>query len=554
MFILVLQRPEAVFNYPQIGTLLHRIGVADAQALIFTTGIALLAAYVLKSIVGVGITFAQSRFTERIHLSLAMRLLAAYIFSPYTLHLQRNSSEMVRCVLGEVGIMITSLLTTAFAIVVELLTASLIMVLLLSLQPEIALGTTVFFGIASLLFYRMIRYRISEFGMQNQQQGRLALKWLTQGLAGVKEVKLYGKESFILNHFSSHLACGNRAANNHILVTLLPRYFNELIAVVGVLAVTAILLRDDPTQILPVLAMFAVAATRIIPSLNRLVTAFSNVKYGLPAASSVIADLQSLEHGKKTGGGNTPVRALKFESLQIKDLHFRYQEGDFEIRIPDFSLHRGQKIAFVGPSGSGKTTIVDLMVGLLAPSGGEVDVNGKPIQFVCQEWQAGIGYISQSIFLLDDSIRRNVAFGIPDQDIDDESVWKALEAAQLASFIASLPEGLGSMIGDRGVRLSGGQRQRIGIARALYRHLEVLVLDEGTSALDTVTESQVVQAINDLGPEITVVVVAHRISTVKNCDMIFFIKDGRVVASGSYNQLVQLFPEFNRMVDPLHAK
>ncbi|MEZ5618818.1 MAG: ABC transporter ATP-binding protein [Rhodocyclaceae bacterium] len=555
MFILVLQRPDTVFNYPQIGTLLHQAGITDAETLIITTGSALLVAYVFKSIVGVGITFAQSRFTERIHLSLAMRLLAAYLFSPYTLHLQRNSSEMVRCVLGEVGIMITSLLTTAFAIVVELLTASLIMALLLSLQPEIAVGTTIFFGIASLVFYRMIRHRISAFGLQNQQQGRLALKWLTQGLTGVKEVKLYGKESFILDHFSSHLACSNRAANNHILVTLLPRYFNELIAVVGVLAATAILLRNDPNQIIPVLAMFAVAATRIIPSLNRLVTAFSNVKYGLPAARSVIADLQSLERGEKTGSDNIPpVRAPKFELLQIKDLRFRYQEGEFEIRIPDFLLHRGQKIAFVGPSGSGKTTIVDLMVGLLKPTGGEVNINSLPIQMVCREWQAGIGYISQSIFLLDDSIRRNVAFGIPDQEIDDVSVWKALDAAQLANYIASLPDGLDSMIGDRGVRLSGGQRQRIGIARALYRHLEVLVLDEGTSALDTVTESQVVQAINNLGPEITVIVVAHRISTVKNCDMIFFVKDGQIVASGSYDQLVQLLPEFSRMVDPLQTQ
>ena len=167
MFILVLQRPDTVFNYPQIGTLLHQAGITDAETLIITTGSALLVAYVFKSIVGVGITFAQSRFTERIHLSLAMRLLAAYLFSPYTLHLQRNSSEMVRCVLGEVGIMITSLLTTAFAIVVELLTASLIMALLLSLQPEIAVGTTIFFGIASLVFYRMIRHRISGFGLQN---------------------------------------------------------------------------------------------------------------------------------------------------------------------------------------------------------------------------------------------------------------------------------------------------------------------------------------------------------------------------------------------------
>ena len=551
LFVLSLQSPDDILGHRRAGPWLAELGIVKANTLIMAAGLVLLGSYLTKSVLGVAVIWLQNRFSEVRQIAFSTRLLAAYLRSPYALHLQSNSSSMVRSVLGETGIMFSSFLVPAFAIVAESLTALLILILLLATQPVIAIVTATFFGASSYVFYRAIRRQISEYGATNQFHGRLALQWVTQALVGVKEVKLYGKDDFFLGVFAGHSGRSNRAANNHALITQLPRYFNELIAVLGMLIATFVLLSQGGSAVVATLAMFAVAATRIIPSLNRMVTAFSTARYGLPALESVIGDVTRLEAlSAPMNSPGTPGAKLHFRELTFQGIEFAFEAEKFRLTVPHLTIERGRKVGFVGPSGSGKTTLIDLMTGLMKPEHGAVLVNGMDISNDPRTWQKGIGYISQSIYLLDDTIRRNVAFGVPDSEISDAAVLRALETARLGEFVAGLESGLDTAVGDRGVRLSGGQRQRIGIARALYLGPEVLILDEGTSALDTVTETQIVESISSLGPDKTVIVVAHRLSTVRDCDTIHFVKDGSIVASGTYDELGRDHAEFRQFLNP----
>jgi len=550
LFVLVLQSPERV---AEVGARwLGEAWMPPRERLFAAAAAALVIAYAAKTALGLAVLAFQARYLREQQDALTARLMRAYAFAPYSLHLARSSSDMVRSVLGETGVVVSTMLTSLFMVFAELCVALLVAALIVAVQPAVALGTIAVFAALSWAFYRTVRGRVARLSEANQLHGRAALRWVTQTLVGIKEVRIAGRESYFLGMARRHASGSNAASQAIAFMNSVPRYFNEGVAVLAMVALAFAVSAGAPeggsAGVVPVLVLFAVAAMRIIPSFNRIVSAVTLFRYGEAALRSVEAELLALEALPAPGARDAA--RMAFESLQVEGLRFRYGEAAaFDLEVPALAIRRGERIALVGPSGSGKTTLMDLLLGLHPAPPGAVRVNGRDLGEALEGWRATVGYVPQQVFLLDDSLRRNVAFGIEEADIDDQRVRDALAAARLEGLVAELPGGIAAEIGDRGVRLSGGQRQRIGIARALYGDPDVLILDEGTAALDNVTEAEVVQAINALAGRKTIITIAHRLSTVQNCDRIHFMQAGRIIASGTYAELRDRVPEFQAMLN-----
>jgi ABC-type multidrug transport system fused ATPase/permease subunit len=365
----------------------------------------------------------------------------------------------------------------------------------------------------------------------------MILQHLQQGFGGVKDVKVLGREEFFVEQYSEHLVGTAIVSRRFLIAQALPRFGLEILTIMGlaVLVATMVGSGKDLASILPVLGLFGAAAFRLLPAVNRLITSLQTINSNRPLVDDLYRDL-SLP--------NPAIRSRsigrKFHDvIDIHDVSFRYESSPTEA-LSDVSLRvkRGEAVGLVGPSGSGKSTLVDVLLGLLEPQSGRVVVDGQDIRFDLRWWQDQIGYVPQSIFLTDDTLRRNVAFGLPKNEIDDDAVRAAIRSAQLEDFVSTLTVGLETVVGERGVRLSGGQRQRIGIARALYHNPGVLVLDEATSSLDTETEHGVMQAVQALQGEKTVIIVAHRLSTVEYCDRLYRLENARIVDEGSFRDVI----------------
>ena len=556
VFVASLQSPSLVIT-SALGTKFYRLLELSSETdLVYAISIVLLFSFMLRTVFGIYVMRAQLRYAERVQMELAHRMLMNFMSKPYEYHLNRNSNDMARAVVGELASVFTYMVTPIFTVVTEFLTASMVIAILLSLQPTIATLTVVFFGFATIIMYRTIRARVAHYGHSNLYNSRESLKWLNQALVGVKEAKFYGIEKFFAERFHAHASASSRASNNNGMIAQLPKYFNEVLAVTAMVGLALVLIVHNDKSVLAILVLFAVTAMRVIPSFNRMVSIYSGFQFAGASIESVLCDLEGIKDNQYPSGGNVISSGLvanvgvRFNELRVEGLEYAYQSGAFRLEVNFLSIKRGQRVAFVGASGSGKTTLIDIITGLLNPSTGRVTVNGTDIANEHRKWRQTIGYIPQHIFLIDDSVRANIAFGIAADCIDENQVGHAIKAAQLGSFVEGLAEGRDTMTGDRGIRLSGGQRQRVGIARALYRNPDVLILDEGTSALDNVTEAQVVREINALGREKTVIIIAHRLSTVEGCDVIYIMKQGHIIAAGTYEELSNESADFKKMLRP----
>jgi ABC-type multidrug transport system fused ATPase/permease subunit len=356
------------------------------------------------------------------------------------------------------------------------------------------------------------------------------MQHLRQGLGGAKDVKLLGREATFLDAFQTHNVRSAQVNQYQAMTQMLPRLWLELLAVAGLATLVVAMLAQgrEMTAVMPTLGLFAAAAFRLMPSVNRVLNSLQVLRYCMPVVDVLHEELKLAPPEPPTRSGKSP--SLMSE-IRLDDVEFTYPTGATPaLSGVSLAVRKGESVGFVGPSGSGKSTLVDIVLGLLTPDTGTVLVDGADIQGDLRAWQDQIGYVPQSIYLTDDTLRRNVAFGLPDDAIDEAAVRRAIRAAQLEEFVASLPLGFDTLVGEQGVRLSGGQRQRIGIARALYHDPAVLVLDEATSALDTATEKGVIEAVTALHGRKTVLIVAHRLSTVAHCDRLFRLEQGRVVA------------------------
>lgn len=536
--ITLMMQADLASSYPAIIPVLDYFGRPSQTVLITAVMLGLVGVYFIKNIFLAFLIWKQTHFVFDVRVNLSHRLFTIYLRQPYTFHLQRNSAELVRNVTGEVSAF-TVAISNAQLLIAELMVLVGITILLLLVEPLGAMIVAIVLGGAAWSFHRITRARISNWGVERQFHDGLRIQHLQQGLGGAKDVKLLGRESDFLAQYQTHNMKSAHVSKLHTVLQNYPRLMFELLAVVGlaVLVISMLGQGRDMNSIIPTLGLFAAAAFRLMPSVNRVLSSVQALRYNLPVVNTLYEEvnLTSPEPiNEQTGSPEVFKNNLTLTNL-------KYQYAGAESPALDgisINIQKGESVGFIGSSGSGKSTLVDVILGLLTPCTGYVEVDGHDIQLALRQWQDQIGYVPQSIYLTDDTFRRNIAFGLPNEEIDDESVKRAIQAAQLEDFVSSLTDGMETIVGERGIRLSGGQRQRIGIARALYHDPDVLVLDEATSALDTTTEVGVMQAVMALHGKKTIVIVAHRLSTVEHCDRLYKLDQGRVVGEGTPAEII----------------
>ncbi len=523
-------------SYPSLAPMLDRLGNPSRSELVLYAMLSLVVIYVAKNGFLAFLFWRQTRFAFGVQADLSQRLFTVYLRQPYSFHLQRNSAQLMSNVNGEVSLF-TDALLNCLAILTEAMVLLGIGALLFAIEPLGAAIAVLVLGGSAWLFQYFTRRRIASWAATRRQHVVLQQQHLHQGFGGVKDVKILGREQEFIDQYSLHNRLTARANQMHTMLQMFPRLWLEALAVIGLTVLVGVMLaqRRDMASILPVLGLFAAAAFRLMPSVNRSLGAIQALRYCVPAVNALYEEVKLAPPPPQA---SAPMPALHKE-LRTVSLRFRYPDAAAPaLDSLGISIGKGESVGFVGPSGSGKSTLVDVLLGLLTPEAGRVEVDGRNIQADLRAWQDQVGYVPQSIYLTDDSLRRNIAFGLPNDAIDEAAVRRAIRAAQLEEFVSALPDGLDTIIGERGVRLSGGQRQRIGIARALYHDPSVLVLDEATSALDTATELGVMQAVNALRGEKTLIVVAHRLSTVAGCDRLYRLERGRVADEGAPSRIL----------------
>lgn len=531
--IALLTQSNFARNYPALQSVLQALGNPSQQTLVIGGMLVLVGVYLIKALFLALLAWQQTRFAFGVQVQLSQRLFTTYLRQPYMFHLQRNSAQLIRNVITEVSLFTGNGILPGLLLITESLVLLGLCSLLLIVEPLGALIVLSVLGMAAWGFNRLTRTHIARWGEARQYHEGLRIQHLQQGLGGAKDVKLLGRETDFLEQYRVHNAEGARVGRLQLTLQQLPRLWLELLAVSGLAILVFSMLAQGRAleAVLPTLGMFAAAAFRLMPSVNRVLGSVQSLRYTLPVIDLLHTEINLVTpEDTSTHSPVTPFQA----TLKLSQITYAYP-GTTQPALKNVSLtiQRGESVGFIGTSGAGKSTIVDILLGLLTPDTGEVRVDGKDIQVNLRNWQDQIGYVPQSIFLTDDTLRRNVAFGLPNEQIDDAAVQHAIQAAQLEDFVANLPDGLETLVGERGIRLSGGQRQRIGIARALYHDPAVLVLDEATSSLDTATEDDVMQAVRALHGTKTIIIIAHRLSTVAHCNRLYRLHRGRVVEEGA---------------------
>jgi ABC-type multidrug transport system fused ATPase/permease subunit len=518
-------------KYPAVAPWLEKLGNPSHERLVIAGMLGLVAVYAVKTVFLAFLAWSQSRFIYDLQSNISQRLFAGYLRQDYAFHLERNSAQLLHNTLSQVGT-ITNVLQQGLLLMAELLVMAGISVMLLAVEPLGALLVVSTLGFAGWASIRTTRQRIMAWGVALQMHERLRIQQLQEGLGGAKDVKLLGREAAFLAQYQVHNQASSRVGQRQTTLQSLPRLWLELLAITGLAALVLVMLAQGKPlgALLPTLGLFAAAAFRLMPSVNRVLVALQYVRFSISVIDTIHSELQLLERAAEPEKGV----ALPFKhQLELDNVGFQYASAETPaLRGVSLTVPRGASVGFIGGSGAGKSTLVDTILGLLTPTSGLVKIDGVDIQGNLRGWQDQIGYVPQSIYLTDDSLRRNVAFGLPADQIDEAAVWRAIRAAQLEEFVNQLPQGLNTLVGERGIRLSGGQRQRIGIARALYHDPAVLVLDEATSSLDTATEHEVMAAVQALHGDKTLLIVAHRLSTVQHCDRLYQLEQGRIVQQG----------------------
>ena len=492
--------------------------------------------YIVKNLfLGLSV-WIQRGYLTRLSARIASQILETYIRQPFSYHLRKNSSTLIRNT-QDASVIMGGGIEPLLTLVSESLIVSALLVVLLVVEP---LGTLLVVGtllLATFVFHKMSDQKLHAWGSRRQVEKGQIILTIQQSLGAIKDIQVLNREDWFIEVHNSHQIKDQSLLRRIITVQSLPRLWLEVMAIGGLTGLVGVMLSSGhpANEIVPVVGVFAATAFRVLPSINRIVGSKQQLRVSRTAIETIYGDLLLPVLNKQSAR----IKVLGFESVRVQNLTFNYEEIlDSVLNNVSVHIQKGEAVGFVGQSGSGKSTLIDIMLGLLKPQNGSVLINDQDIEVIKQSWQQQVGYIPQTIFLMDDSLRRNIALGIADNEIDEVAIVEALKSAQLEDFVASLPEGLDTVVGERGVRLSGGQRQRIGIARALYHQPSVLVLDEATSSLDTETEHGVMQAVQALQGDKTVIIVAHRLSTVEYCDRLYRLDAGRIVDEGTFDEVM----------------
>lgn len=532
-FIQVMMEPERIQGEAYLRYFYDLLHFQSTDHFLIALGALICIVYLLKNTYLTVMQNAMLKFSYTTRMQLATKLLTTYMAEPYTFHLNRNISELQRSLQYDT-MQFMQLINSALQVLAEIAVVICLGVYLVYTSPTISVVILGLIVICVGLFVMISKKYSQKIGAQNEAYNAQLYQWINQSLGGIKEVKVLNREKFFVDSYKDVYRKLIRGAKNNEMLAAIPKYILETVCIIGmIIAVIGKLLwgRRDMTAFMMQISAFAVAAFRLLPSVGKINAYFNNIMYSLPSLDLIYKDLKEIENFVPEDTAKKDVELWHLESsIKLNEISYAYAGTDKNIlENVNLTIHKGETVALIGSSGAGKTTLADVFLGLLIPQNGAILVDGKNIYENMDSWHHMLGYIPQTIYLSDDTIRNNVAFGIKQEDIDEKAVIEALKKAQLYDFVQTLDQGLETFVGDRGVRLSGGQRQRIGIARALYYDPEVLVLDEATSALDTDTETAVMEAIDSLKGHKTMVIIAHRLSTIRNADSIYEVTNGNAI-------------------------
>lgn len=529
-------------------------GFAEPADFLFWLGVAVLVSLTFAAAISMLTIWRLSLYGQQVGAELSIRLYNHYMQQPWLYHASGSSSFLTNKISHECSRITNHIITPLMQMNAKVVMVLFMSIAILFFNPGVAIvGVSVFF-ISYLLLYRTVRIKLASNGKAISRTQRQRFKLMAEGFGGIKDALLLGRQANFTQRFAVASRKFGRAQGTTLALSRVPRYAMELIAFGAVIFLVLYLLaahKGDLGTILPVLSVYALAGFKLLPASQQIYASIAKLRGNLAAFESIQDDLQASRDKKYVSAIETQEKLLPTEKIELVDIVFNYPDkAEPALDGLSLTIPANKTIGIVGASGSGKSTVIDLLLGLLEPTHGKVLIDGVPLDKANKRaWQNSLGFVPQAIFLTDNSIRENIAFGLSPEEIDEERVIRAAKMAHLDELLNELPEGLDTRVGERGVQLSGGQRQRVGIARALYADSEVLVLDEATSALDGITEKLVMDAIQDFSGTKTIVMIAHRITTVKKCDCIYLMESGRVIDSGSYDELTQRNLVFKRMAE-----
>ncbi len=548
-FLGILVAPEHVFNHPIVADVALAWGITSADQLVLPLTVAFAAAALIAGAIRILLLWASTRLAVVSGADLSIEVYRRTLYQPYRVHVARNSSEVISGITNKVNGVVFGVLLPLLTLVSSTVLLVAIMLALIAIDPMVASVAAVGFGASYALITWMSRRRLHRNSQRIAYEQTQVVKALQEGLGGIRDVLLDGTQPVYCDIYRQADYPLRRAQGNNSFIGGSPRYIMEALGMVLIAALAYALSRQvgGIATALPVLGALALGAQRLLPALQQIYSAWVSIAGNHASLADTIKLLDQPLPAEVLQPAPAP---LTFQdSIRFDAVRFRYsRDGPWVLDGLNLTIPKGARVGFVGSTGSGKSTTLDLLMGLLMPTEGELLVDGQPISGNrLRAWQQTIAHVPQSIYLADSTLAENIAFGVPSDTIDLDRVQQAARQAQIADFIESSPEGYQAYVGERGIRLSGGQRQRIGIARALYKQASVLVFDEATSALDNATEQSVMDAIEGLHRDLTILLIAHRLTTVRRCDIIVELEHGRVVAQGTYEQLLERSPSFRRM-------
>ena len=534
-------------------------GVTSPSQFVVLAGASSLAALTASAVLSMYTLWRLSLYGTLVGAQLGNRLYAHYMSQPWLFHASGNSSQLTNKIAQETQRVTGGIINAFMMLNAKLVMASFMAVAIFVFNPVVAAVGVGLFSLAYLGLYKLVRIRLTQNGEEVSQQQSLRFKLMAEGFGGIKDTLLLGRQRDFTQRFNEASRRFAIANGSNQIISQVPRYAVELLAfgaVIGLVMYLMVAYQNDAGNILPVLSVYALAGMKLLPAFQQVYSSITQIRGTLPAFDGIKSDLRNsllrVDHCKTTPGDTlAQPHLVPAHSIQLKEICFQYPSAAQPVLNQlNLTIPANKVVGLVGASGSGKSTAIDILMGLILPAEGELLVDGEPLDTSnLRAWQNSVGFVAQSIFLADSSIKENIAFGLPPEAIDERKVQRAASMAHLDELLCTLPQRLETFVGERGVQLSGGQRQRIGIARALYHDASVLVLDEATSALDGITEKMIMDAVHDFGGKKTIVMIAHRLTTVKKCDWIYLMHNGSVLDEGTYDTLLDRNETFRRMVE-----
>ncbi len=555
-FMAVVSNPDIIHSNKYLHQIYTIMNFTTLNQFMFFLGVLIIFVIAFSNGYSAFVIWILTRFTFLRGYAISRRLLIKYLNQPYVFFLNRNTAELSENILMEVNRVITGVLIPSMDVITRIVITVSILVMLIIVDPVLAISVAFVLGGSYSAVFWFVRKKLSTIGELCVEARSQYFKAASEALGGVKDIKLLGRESVFIRRFSVPSRSFAKYEASYITIALMPKYALETIAFGGILLIVLYLIgvKQNLEHALPLVALYSFAGYRLMPSLQRMFSGLAIIRYNLPALDLLYDDLtRQGDYASIELESDEQVEPLSFnDKIALRDIVYYYPNTQAPaVDKLNIEIRSNTTVGFVGMTGSGKTTTVDIILGLLSPSGGTFVVDGVEItKHNVRNWQRNLGYVPQSIYLTDDAVKHNIAFGVADDKIDNDAVEQAARIANLHDFVETeLPDKYETVIGERGIRLSGGQRQRIGIARALYHNPKVLIFDEATSALDGITENAIMDAIKSLSGKRTILMIAHRLTTVKECDVIYMLEKGKVIAHGTYSELMKSNPKFRQMAN-----